>query len=167
VSRIDAQPTDPIVLSEPVPVGYYGCGGCRRSGWGAPRADWTWTIMDTATLTFAAPAAPGLAGRELVFEIDAAAFLPRDARRTLRVAVGGEVLGEVQFLAADPLNGAFFKGGHFMHSLRVPARRVTAGPTVEIELHMASVGSPRMYDWSTDRHALGVAVRSVAFRLAE
>jgi hypothetical protein len=167
VSRANAHSLVPIVLSEPLRIGYFGCGECRRSGWAAPQADWTWTIKDTATLMFSPPAAPGLDARALVFAIDAAAFLPRDARRTLRVSIGGEVLGEVRFLAADPANRAFFSGEHFVHSFRVPARLLTARPAVEIELHMASVGSPRMYDWSTDRHELGVAVRSVAFGPAE
>jgi hypothetical protein len=166
-SRIYVQPPVPIILSAPVRIGYGGCGECRHSGWGAPVADWTWTIKDTATLIFAAPTAPGLDARGLVLEIDAGAFLPGDARRTLRVTIGGEVVGEEQLLASDPDNAAFFAGGHFFHSFPVPGKLVTSNPTVLIELHMASIGSPRDHEWSTDRRKLGVAVRSVAFRPAD
>ena len=48
---------------------------------------------DSATLMFAPPNAPGLEARELVLDIDAGAFLLRDTRRTLRVSIGGEVVG--------------------------------------------------------------------------
>ena len=58
VLRVEGQPPVPLVLSQPVLIGYYGCGPCRRSGWSAPEADWTWTIADTATLIFAAPPVP-------------------------------------------------------------------------------------------------------------
>lgn len=166
VPRADVQPPPPIPLSEPVRIGYGGCGGCRRSGWAAPDQDWAWTIDDTATLAFSAPTAPGLEARELVFDIDAGAFLPRDARRTLRVSIGGEVVGVVQFLATDPMNIVFFSGGHFLHSFRVPGRLMTGGPSVLIELHMATIGSPRQHYLAADRRELGVAVRSVSFRIA-
>jgi hypothetical protein len=166
VPRADVQSPLPIPLSQPVRIGDGGCAGCRRSGWAAPAQDWAWTIDDVATLAFAAPTARGLEARELVFDIDAGAFLPRGARRTLRVSIGGEVVGEVQFAATDPMNVAFFSGGHFVHSLPVPGRLVTAGPSVLIEFHMASIGSPRQYYLAADRRELGVAVRSVSFGIA-
>jgi hypothetical protein len=187
VLRVEGQPPVRLVLSQPVLIGYYGCGPCRRSGWSAPEADWSWTIADTATLIFAPPAVPGLdtkgldakgldargldarglEAQDLVLDIDAGAFLPRDMRRTLRVAVGGEPVGEVQFLPADPMNDAFFSGAHFVHSFRVPGRLMVAGPIVEIGLHMARVGPPRMHYWSTERRQIGVAVRSVSVRIAQ
>jgi hypothetical protein len=167
VLRVEAQPPVPLVLSQPVLIGYYGCGPCRRSGWSAPEADWTWTIADTATLIFAAPPVPRLEAQELVLDIDAGAFVPRDMRRTLRVSVGGEAVGEMQFLPTDPMNGAFFSGAHFVHSFRVPGRLMAAGPTVEIGLHMKRVGPPRMYIWSTEHRQIGVAVRSASIRIAQ
>ena len=116
---------------------------------------------------FAPPAVPGLDARELILDIDAAPFLIRGMRRTLRVSIGAEVVGEVQFLATDPMIPAFFTGGHLVNSFQVPGRLVTAAPTVLIELHMAPVGTPRMYYLNSDRRELGVAVRSVTFRIAE
>jgi hypothetical protein len=118
-------------------------------------------------LIYLVPTAPGLEARELVLDIDAGAFVPRNVRRTLRVSIGGEVVGEAEFLSTDRANGAFFGGEHFVHSFRVPGRLVTAGPTVLIELHMESVGSPRKHFVSPDRRELGVAVRSVSLRVAE
>jgi hypothetical protein len=165
--RADALPPVPIVLSVPMRVGDGGCGECRRSGWSVPERDWTWTTKETATLIFSAPTAQDLDARELTLDIDAAAFLPRAARRTLRVSIGGEGVGEVEFLPTDPMNDAFFTGGHSVHSFRVPGRLVTAGPTLPIELRMASVGSLRKYFMSPDPRELGVAVRSVSLRVAE
>jgi hypothetical protein len=49
----------------------------------------------------------------------------------------------------------------------VPGRLLTAAPMVLIELHMASIGTPRMYYLNSDRRELGVAVRSLSFRIAE
>jgi hypothetical protein len=161
----DALPPVPIALSVPMRVAYGGCKQCRRSGWGAVERDWTWTTGETATLIFAAPAVPGLDARELILDVDAVAFLGRTAR-TLRVSIGGEVVGEAQF-PVDPMNGAFFTGQHFVHSFQVPGRLLMAAPTVLIELHMASIGTPRMYYLNSDRRELGVAVRSVSFRIAE
>jgi hypothetical protein len=165
VSRRDVGPPVPIALS--VPMRIAGCGECRRSGWSAPEADWTWTTNETATLVFSLPATPGLHGRELVFELDAGAFVIRDMRRTLRVSLNGEAVGEVQFRASDPINSAFFAGGHFVHSFQVPERLVTAASTLLIELHMVLIGSPRKYYLTTDRRQLGVAVRSVTLRPSE
>jgi hypothetical protein len=164
--RADAPPV-PIVLSVPMGVGEGGCGECRRSGWAAPEQDSTWTTKETATLIFSAPTAPELDARELILDIDAAAFLPRGARRTLSVSIGGEIVGVAEFLPADPMNGAFCSGGHCVHSFRVPERLVRAGPTLRIELRMASIGSPRKHFLSPDPRELGVAVRSVSLRLAE
>jgi hypothetical protein len=165
--RTDTLPPVEIALSVPIRVGSGGCRECRRSGWSRADRDWTWTIEDTATLIFLAPAAPGLDARELILDVDAGAFLPRKARRTLRVSINGEVVGEAQFLPTDPMNGAFFGGAHFIHSFQVPGRLVTAAPTVLIELHMPSIGSPRAHYLWADRRELGVAVRSVSFRIAE
>jgi hypothetical protein len=164
---IDALPPVAITLSVPMRIDSGGCRECRRSGWSSADRDWTWTIKDTATLIFLAPAVPGLDARELILDVDAGAFLPRKARRTLRVSVNGEVVGEAEFLPTDPMNGAFFGGEHFVHSFRVPGRLVTAAPTVLIELHMASIGSPRTHYLMADRRELGVAVRSVSLRVAE
>jgi len=161
------QPPPPVALSEPVRIGYGGCGGCRRSGWAAPEQDWAWAIDDTATLAFSVPTAPGLGAHALVLDIDAGAFLPRDARRTLRVSIGGDVVGVAQFDAADPENAAFFTGGHFVHSFKVPGRLMTAGPSVLIALHMPSIGSPRRHYLGADRRELGVAVRSVSLRIVQ
>lgn len=163
--RGNVQRPPPIPLSEPVRIGDGGCGGCRRSGWAAPEQDWAWTIEDSATLMFATPNAPGLEARELVLDIDAGAFLPRDARRTLRVSIGGEVVGVVEFLATDPKNAALFAGGHFVHSFEVAGRLI--GPNVLIELYMPSIGSPRRYYLGADRRELGVAVRSVSLRIVQ
>ncbi len=160
-------PLVPIVLSAPMQVGYGGCGGCRQSGWAAPGKDWTWTTKETATLIFSAPTAPELDARELILDVDAGAFLPRGARRTLRVSVDAEVVGRVDFLATDPMNDAFFGGGHFVHSFRVPGRLMTASPIFRIELRMPSIGSPRTLFLWPDRRELGIAVRSVSLRVAE
>jgi hypothetical protein len=167
VSRRDVGPPVPIALSVPMRIG--GCGECRRSGWSAPEADWTWTTKETATVVVSRPAIPELHGREfvVVFEFDAGAFVIRDMRRTLRVSINGEAVGEVQFRASDPVNSAFFAGGHFVHSFQVPERLVTAAPTLLIELHMALIGSPRTYYLTTDRRQVGVAVRSVTLKIAE
>jgi hypothetical protein len=165
--RADTAPPVPIVLSVPMRVGEGGCGECRRSGWGAPAPDWTWTTKETATLIFSAPTAPELDMRELILDIDAVAFFPRALRRTLVVSIGGEVVGEAEFLPTDPMNGAFFAGGHSVHSFRLPGRLVTAAPTLLIELRMASAGSPRQHFISPDPHEFGVAVRSVSLRIAE
>ena len=157
-----------IAVPGSVFLGGGGCFACRRSGWNAAEERWTFTRAENATLAFKLPEDAAGGERDLAISLDAAAFLPEQAKsRVLTIEANGTPIGSAEFRAGDPATEGFFDGRRSQPRVfTVPGRVVAAGNPLVLTLHMAAVGSPLQLRVSADTRPLGLAVAHVEVSFA-
>ena len=156
-------------LGEDLPLaGPKACVRCLIAGWHEAEAGFVWTRDEDAELRTPPLRTEPQDGRDFVLVVNAAGFFsPRRPVRSLQPVVNGTALAPVTLELADPRQGPFFWGSPYEHHFALP--RSVAGSTESLAIVLRSdpPGVPAEFYKSTDRRALGLAVRSLRVELAE